>query len=229
MQSTASTLLNSLNGYWKLEEASGTRADSSGLGNNLTAVNAPTNAAGKQGNALSCASASTQYLNVASNSTLQTGDIDFTVACWVNMATLTTYRAFMSKSDGTVAGSEYLLYYEQPALRIQCTFYHSAGSSLSVVGNALGAPSASTWYFLVAWHDSVANTVNLQINNGTVDSTAHSLGVNANASGFSIGAQGAGGLPMDGLIDEAGFWKRVLTAAERTTLYNAGAGKTYPF
>ena len=33
----------------------------------------------------------------------------------------------------------------------------------------------------------------------------------------------------DGLIDEVGLWRRVLTPAERTTLYNCGAGLTYPF
>jgi len=32
---------------------------------------------------------------------------------------------------------------------------------------------------------------------------------------------------MDGRVDEVGFWKRVLTAQERTNLYNAGAGNTY--
>jgi hypothetical protein len=30
-------------------------------------------------------------------------------------------------------------------------------------------------------------------------------------------------------IDEVGFWNRVLTPTEITTLYNAGAGLTYPF
>jgi hypothetical protein len=33
----------------------------------------------------------------------------------------------------------------------------------------------------------------------------------------------------DGRIDEVGIWKRVLTAAERTQLYNGGLGYTYPF
>ena len=32
----------------------------------------------------------------------------------------------------------------------------------------------------------------------------------------------------DGLIDEVGFWKRILTAQEKTNLYNAGAGLAYP-
>jgi len=32
---------------------------------------------------------------------------------------------------------------------------------------------------------------------------------------------------FDGLIEEVAFYKRVLTAAERTWLYNSGAGRAY--
>jgi len=31
------------------------------------------------------------------------------------------------------------------------------------------------------------------------------------------------------VIDEVGFWTRVLTEDERTALYNSGDGITYPF
>jgi hypothetical protein len=34
---------------------------------------------------------------------------------------------------------------------------------------------------------------------------------------------------LKGNLDEMGFWSRVLTSAEVTTLYNSGAGKAYPF
>jgi hypothetical protein len=34
---------------------------------------------------------------------------------------------------------------------------------------------------------------------------------------------------MHGTLDEVGAWNRALTEAEITSLYNAGAGKTYPF
>lgn len=36
-------------------------------------------------------------------------------------------------------------------------------------------------------------------------------------------------LPFPGIIDEVGIWSRVLTAGEITTLFNSGAGKSYPF
>jgi hypothetical protein len=81
----------------------------------------------------------------------------------------------------------------------------------------------------VAWHDAGADTINIQVNNGTVDSTT---GVFGNSETFIIGGEkvGAGAdFEFDGLIDEAGIRNRVLTTAERTELYNSGSGRTHPF
>jgi len=50
------------------------------------------------------------------------------------------------------------------------------------------------------------------------------------ASDFAIGARrDTAPLYFDGRIDEVGLWKRVLTTAERTALYNSGAGVADPF
>lgn len=225
----ASSLLTSLIGYWKLEEASGTRADSSGRGNDCNVINgAPGNTTGKVGNALACASASSQSVERASNSDLQTGDIDFTVAGWINLTTNASNQALVSKnSSGAI---EYALRYVTGTDRFQF-FVSSNGTGFTnnVIANTFGSPSLSTWYFVVAWHDSVANTINIQVNNGTVDSGAYALGLIATAGAFSIGNAKAVSWFLNGAADEVGFWKRVLTAAERTTLYNGGNGTTYPF
>ncbi len=50
------------------------------------------------------------------------------------------------------------------------------------------------------------------------------------ASAFAIGRGTAdNGNYTQGLGDEAGVWSRVLSGAEITSLYNAGAGNQYPF
>ncbi len=47
---------------------------------------------------------------------------------------------------------------------------------------------------------------------------------------FDGGGSNKDGGTWDGLIDEVGFWKgRVLSGAERTELYNAGAGRDYAY
>jgi hypothetical protein len=110
---------------------------------------------------------------------------------------------------------------------------NSAGTAAANVfldDTALGSPLATTWYYVVAWHDSTANTINIQINNGTPTSLSHTLGVYASGTGlFSIGSTGGTAAYMNGRIDEVSFWKRILTADERMTLYNSGNGLAYPF
>jgi YD repeat-containing protein len=80
---------------------------------------------------------------------------------------------------------------------------------------------------LCAWHDAGADTINIQVNNGSVDSTAWTLGVYDGNAPFNIGRIG-GDSPSyhDGAIDEVVLYKRVLTLDERTWLYNGGGGRT---
>lgn len=78
--------------------------------------------------------------------------------------------------------------------------------------------------------DAAGDTANIQVNNGTPDSAATSgTAPNTSAAEFRIGAREYAGFEgyFDGLIDQVGIWKRVLTAQERTDLYNAGAGLSY--
>jgi hypothetical protein len=58
---------------------------------------------------------------------------------------------------------------------------------------------------------------------------SHAGHVFDSTTAFQIGARGNGGLPFDGLIDEMGFWKRVLNSDEHAALYNNGSGFAYPF
>ena len=83
----------------------------------------------------------------------------------------------------------------------------------------------------MAWHDAASNTTNIQVNDGTVDSVSHSGGVYNGTADFALGALfiGTPSYHFDGLVDEVGFWKRVLTSQERTDLYNSGSGLEYPF
>jgi hypothetical protein len=96
------------------------------------------------------------------------------------------------------------------------------------VGSA-GGIVTGTWYNVIAWHDAVNNQLGISVNN-VATTVAHSGGVRAGNAEVRIGSGETGGNEeWDGLIDEVGVWKRVLTAAERTQLYNGGAGITYPF
>lgn len=218
-------LVDNLISYWSLADL----ADAHGS-NTLTNNATVTFTTGKVGNAASFASASNQYLSVASNAALQTGDIDFTLACWVNMTTKSATMGIVSKSNSTLAaGIEYDLFYTTATDRFR--FRVSTGSAnVTVDDTTLGAPSTGTWYFIVCWHDSVNNQIGISTNAGTAVTAAHSTGVQSNTFPFEIGRDCADTTrDFNGLIDEAALWKRVLTGAERTELYNAGSGRDYAY
>jgi hypothetical protein len=83
---------------------------------------------------------------------------------------------------------------------------------------------------VVAWHNPTTDELVIQINDGTPATAAWSSGTLANVGTLFLGEatdNPSPTNPFSGLIDEVGFWKRVLTDAERTWLYNAGAGRSY--
>src|SRR3990167_7395409 len=72
--------------WWSLDEASGQRNDSHGS-NHLTDNNTVLSAAGKVGNAADFEKSNSEFLSIADNPNLSTGDIDFTIAIWVKPET----------------------------------------------------------------------------------------------------------------------------------------------
>jgi hypothetical protein len=94
-------------------------------------------------------------------------------------------------------------------------------------GSAL---TLNTWYLIVGWRDGTALTVNIQVNNATAVSAATGAIVADDTTGaFSIGAFGGQTGYTTSNIDEVGYWSRVLTAQERTSMFNSGNGKFWTF
>lgn len=222
---SGSTLYTSLQAFWKLDEASGTRADEWG-GNDLTDNNTVTGAVGKIGNACQFTAANSEYLSIADNASLSMGDFDFTLAGWVYLDSLGVIRWAAAKyTTGTT--QEYGINVDTAN---QMNFFVSNnGTAFTNVVNTSVTLTTATWYFICAWHDATANTINLSVNNGTAASAAHTTGVWNGAASFVLGARAAGTEPWNGRLDAWGVWKKVLTAGERTTLYNAGSGLETPF
>lgn len=234
---STSPLRNGLVGYWRLEESSGTRFDCSKNGNHLTSNNSVGQAAGVSGytgSAASFVSASSQYLDRASNTSLQVGDIDFTIAAWVKLNATTTFQTIASKYQTTGDQREYQLMFDNAVFATKrFVFLISSDGTVSgtntVIASNFGEPAALAWYHVVASHDSVNNKITISVNNGTANETSVTGGIFAGSSAFWIGGRNGAAQYMNGSIDEIGIWKRVLTAAERTQLYNAGLGTHFPW
>jgi hypothetical protein len=232
---TYQSLLNGLVSYWKLDEASTgvapvARVDSHG-DNDLTDNNTVTSRAGKISNAAEFTPANSEFLSHVSNADLLTGDISFTFSLWVYFDANGDYVVIGKDAAGA---RDYVIDKSSGLLR----FYMNGGGDTTTPGNEAdsqngGAPiSANQWYYVIAWHDAAADTINIQVNNGTAVSTGTGGAFPATAAAdFCIGARTYVGNQayMDGAIDGVGFWKRTLTADEKTALYNSGDGLTYPF
>ena len=215
--------------YWKLDESSGTRFDAYGS-NNLTDNNTVTQANGKVGNAGQFTSANNEYLNHTDNAALSTGDVDFSVSAWVYMDSKPGEAHIIAKQDLSSSTREDVLrYYGGGTDKFQFAIRESGGTHKTVHSDSLGSTSTGNWYFILAWYDAAADTINIQVNNGTIDQTT---GLSAPAdmiSALHIGSEGGSDYFWNGRIDGVGFWKRALTAAERSELYYSGAGTAYPF
>jgi hypothetical protein len=220
--------LTGLQAHWRLADVT----DASGNGNTLTNNGTTTFGVGKIDNAAYFDGA-TQYLSIADNAALSVADVDFTVVAWLYLTDKSAVRGAVCKGDTALGNQiEYGLYYDSGSDRLRFRASDGNFNTLDVVSaNTFGAVPLNTWMFAVGWNDSAADTINIQINNGAVDSAAHVGGSNDGTHAFEIGRQfnNFGSLWWAGRIDAVEFWKRKLTAAERTTKYGGGAGDDYPY
>ncbi len=225
------SLLTNLISYWKLDEASGNRADSVGS-NTLVDTNTVLAGTGKINNAADFEAANTEYFTLADNASISIGNIDFTFSMWVNMES-GGFRTLINKEIAS-GEREFVLWYDTTGAVATNRLFWRVSDGLGahsgdVVADTIGALSTGTWYFIVVWHDATADTVNIQVNNGAVDSASYTFGGADTAGAFWMGNQVAAATRLwDGMIDEVGFWKRTLTATERQNLYNSGNGLAYP-
>jgi hypothetical protein len=221
-----SPLLTSLTAYWDAEGAGDTDLVDVHGSNDLaeSAGDTIASATGKVGNTRDFEVGETEWFSVNDAPVYSPGDTDFTFCVWVNIESEGAFRFIIGKDDNST-NREYTLDYST-ADRFVFNVSANGTANVTVTANNLGAVSVATWYFLCAWHDASANKIFIQGNDGTADETAHTTGVRDGTAPFQIGAT-ASILSWDGLIDEIGYWNRVLSAAERTWLYNSGSGRSY--
>ncbi len=230
---------NMLVGAWELDEASGQRADYTGR-NEFTPVNAPGTSAGKtQAAALQLTAASSQYLrcSVYDNSCLIMNDETFMITCWVYLDSKGADRTIASHAANDVStNNSWILRYNSGLDRFDFTIGYTDATTATVTASTLGSPSTGTWYFIVAYFDRTDNTVKIQVNNGTVNSSsalappaAAALHMQASATDLRIGAWYNSGITgfWDGRIEQFTMWRRILSTGERSSLYNSGSGAAF--
>jgi hypothetical protein len=215
-------LTDDLVSFWEFEGNS--LVDSHGT-NHLTDNNTVGYAGGVVGDALAIVAANSEFASIASNSTLEMGDIDFTICGWVNAATATGNHMIVAKDDDAASSRDFTLVWTASP---NIDFYINGGGANPTVSSITLVNT--TWYFVRAWHDAGGNTINLQVNLLAPTSTATGGVVpDLSAAQFRLGAREYAGFEnyFDGSLDQWGVWKRLLTTEEHEYLYNAGAGRAY--
>lgn len=230
-------LLNALIAYWPLNEASGDAYDAHTNGLTLTDTNTVTSAAGKvYALARQYTLANAEYhVRADDDALLSAGDVDLTIAAWCYLSSITNNTERVIAAKGT-ATTEYQLYHYNltGVSNVFVIGARNSGNTESVyVSNTSGTISLNAWYLVIAWYSANADTLNLQLNNGTVDSATLSGGIRDSGNAFRIGRSSIAGALWDGRIGPVAFWKSAagaggaLTAAQRAALWNGGAGLAY--
>lgn len=216
-------LTDGLVSYWKLNEASGARADSTGA-NNLSDNNSVTN----DGNSAKFVAVSTQYLSHDSNASLQmSGNTDFTICAWVKLNSLPSTSnsySLVTKDDSAANARDYTLDYVTTASPFNGFRLYIQGGGTYIVQAGVTA-TVGRWYFVVAWYDSSNGQLHLRIDDTlTVDSSnTGATGTDVSSAEFRIGARQYAGANdyADASIGGVGIWKRLLTASEKSYLFNS--------
>ena len=147
------------------------------------------------------------------------GQTSFTTAGWIKFNSVSGSIGIWGKGNSGNASytqQEWMLYIEGNYI-----YWVLSDGTHATVLNSNTYTATGQWYFIVAGYDAVSGKAFIQINNGTEQSTT-SLGPTDRGNGFTIGRTFDHFL--SGLVQSVGVWDRVLTASERTALYNGGSG-----
>jgi len=219
------TLTTNLVSYWNLNEASGTRVDSTATGNDLTDNNTVLSAAGKLGNAADFERDNSEYLSIADNASLSiTGAVS--ISAWVNIESLNV----MGIAGKYITAGNLRSYQMHIDAVDQQEGYVSSDGTAVYTKQITAVPSTATWYHMVMvfvpstsltmYRNGVALT---QTAGGTIPAS-----IQDNTSLFQIGAGWAtGDNNFDGLIDEVGIWSKALSTDEIADLYGEGTPPAY--
>ena len=206
------SLTNDLVSYWKLEEASGTRADVNNANNLADRNSNTTRAAGKLGFAAQFLAANSNQLWVSGGGTLGFGKEDFTTSGWIKFDDVSVSKGMWGKGNSgntALTQAEWMLYKDANGK----IYWVLSNGTASVQLDSGVTPTTGTWYFIVAWYSATDEKAYIQINGAAEVSTPYTAGPSDRGLEFSMGR--TCDRFFSGLIDSVGVWNRVLTDRER--------------
>ena len=240
MLASADSIKTGMVAYWGLEEdGTSNRVDShDGLDMTIVAT-APGRDTGADGVnyavELTRGSNDTLIHSLSAND-LSPGNSDFTFACWVKFKTgsLTSFQSIAGIWLPAGDQREWLLQMNTVGQKLE--FNVTSDGTFAGLGRAQHptSPLVETWYFVVGAYDSVNDLVKISVTKagdpiGGYTTAAHSGGVFEGTGDFTMGSNGNIDVTfaVDGYVDEAAYWSRLITDDEKEFLYNSGTALTY--
>jgi hypothetical protein len=218
-------ILTDLHGNWTMDEASGqTRVDTMSTNDLANSGNSVLSVVGVVSNAASFDGTSA-WLNHASNSELAFTNQSFTMSLFVLLTNKSDSQFIVGKWGAS--GADYVLWYFVTSDRFQFIRIDDTGSSSQFVNaESFGSPSVNTPYFIICGQSIADDQIFISVNNGTTDTQSMfgNLGWSGPAA-FTIGQFDGGGSQLTGYVDQLDLWARLLTADEKTRMYNSGSGR----
>jgi hypothetical protein len=213
--------------HYRFDEASGSATDVHGS-KTLTDNNTVTSAAGKVGTSRQFTRANAEFFT---SSAFTFGNTKFAVACWVYMDSKPANPMYIAAkaTGGGASGREFELFWDNSVDRF--VMKTGGGINVTATANTFGAPSTATWYFIYAYHDSVADQIGISVNGGAFDTANTSNSFAGTTTGlFNVGNYDTGVGTVwnwDGRIDSLSVYIGGFNTSDRTTLYNGGSGLDY--
>jgi hypothetical protein len=221
---SSDSLLDDLVAWWSLDETAGPRYDKAG-NHHLSEIDSVASAAGKIGNAADFSGS--DHLATRSTGNLSMSG-DFTIAFWINLDAKAADQWIVAKWVAADYSREFLAFYKQSDDRLKLIVSNNGVATAVASAATFGSPSTATWYFVIVDHDD-GTDIGISVNDGTRDTTAHTTGIFTGITDLALGAGPDGASDLNGQVDMVGVWRRLLTSAEKTALYNSGNGLDYPF
>lgn len=227
----ANNLRVGLKAYWKFNEVSGNRADSI---NSYTLTDNNTvgsTANGKIGRAAVFVPANSEYLSYATAAEddfdIEFGDPSFTFGGWVRLGATSSQSIFNKEGAALADRSPQIGVANNGGSQQFAVAVRKADDSgfHLLFASTHGTPATNVFIFLVAWLNSGTDTLNIQINDGTVDSLDLAGGgvKSTPTAPINFGRIATANFAT-GLMDEMFWVRRVYNSAERSLIYNGGSG-----
>lgn len=210
------SLLTNIAAYFKCDEASGNLVDAVAA-LNLTQNGTIGAAAGKLNNGRVLDGTAMSFSR-AEHATYRAGNISFTWSLWVKTSVLDGFGSAIYKVN-TNFSADY-------AAGITDVFYFTKTDDAFNTAN-LSSPTlvVDTWNHFIFGYDLANTRVFLIQNNGTPQYATVTFGTTTHDAPIHIGGNDFASL--NGMIDEIGFWKKVLSADEITALYGNGTPPSF--